>query len=117
MPLIFTKNSLIPITNKKQFARYKLMVNDDHKLFRDGLVTTLRLIQSVAYVTQVANGEEVIKLFLLKNTDKEEIAQAMVAVMSGKQFYSKDISGSFLAVALDPEKSNNGAGTTTPLFP
>ena len=40
--------------------KYRVLIADDHHLFRKGLAITLRLINSVSEVTEVSNGEEVL---------------------------------------------------------
>ena len=130
--------------------KYSVLVADDHKIFRDGMVETLKQIRSVSYVKQAANGIEVLEQlkekecniifmdvnmpgkngevttrevtrshpnvkvialtmfddqshvidmleagacgYLLKSTDKKEIADAIDTIMAGNRFYGKDIS-------------------------
>jgi DNA-binding NarL/FixJ family response regulator len=43
-------------------AKIKVIIADDHPVFRDGVKTALRSISFISKISQAANGEEVIKL-------------------------------------------------------
>jgi DNA-binding NarL/FixJ family response regulator len=140
-----------------------VLVADDHKLFRDGLVSTLRQIRSIGLIHQASNGREVLEMlksknchvvfmdinmpmmdgvevtrkitsghhgvkvialsmhddqkhvvemfdagasgYLLKDTDKEELAEAIDLVMSGRTYFSATISGKLVEQAISKGKS------------
>lgn len=42
--------------------QYKVIVADDHQLIRDGLVLILKLIKSIIYIDQAADGNQVMSL-------------------------------------------------------
>ncbi len=135
-----------------------VLVADDHKLFRDGLVGTLKQIRSIGLIHQASNGREVLEMlktknchivfmdinmpmmdgvevtrkityghqgvkvialsmhddqkhvvemfdagasgYLLKDTDKEELAEAIDVVMSGRTYFSSSISGKLVEQAI-----------------
>lgn len=128
----------------------KILIADDHSLFRKGMESTLKLIKGVKQVKQAENGLEVINMlntepvdiifmdikmpvqdgitttkmvskhypdikiialsmfddrdnilemfkagasgYLLKNTNKEELEEAIAEVMEGGKYYSKEVS-------------------------
>lgn len=129
---------------------FKILVADDHQLFRKGMESTLKTIKTVKQVFQAENGLEVINFlnnemvdvifmdikmpvqdgiattkmvtkhypdikviavsmfddrdnilemfkagacgYLLKNTNKEELSDAITEVMNGGKYYSKEVS-------------------------
>ncbi len=129
---------------------FKILVADDHQLFRKGMESTLKTIKAVKQVFQAENGLEVINFlhnemvdlifmdikmpvqdgiattkmvtkhypdikviavsmfddrdnilemfkagacgYLLKNTNKEELSDAITEVMNGGKYYSKEVS-------------------------
>jgi DNA-binding NarL/FixJ family response regulator len=140
-----------------------VLVADDHKLFRDGLVATLKHIRSVGLIHQASNGREVLEIlktknchivfmdinmpmmdgvevtrkinashhtvkvialsmhddqkhvvdmydagasgYLLKDTDRQELAEAIEVVMSGRNYYSPSISGKLVDQAIIKSKN------------
>jgi DNA-binding NarL/FixJ family response regulator len=140
-----------------------VLVADDHKLFRDGLVATLKHIRSIGIIHQASNGREVLELlkvknchivfmdinmpimdgvnatkkitenhqpvkvialsmhddqkhvvdmfdagalgYLLKDTDKEELEEAIHVVMSGRTYFSSAISGRLVEQAISKSKN------------
>ena len=129
---------------------FKILVADDHQLFRKGMESTLKTLKTVKQVFQAENGLEVINFlnnemvdvifmdikmpvqdgiattkmvtkhypdikviavsmfddrdnilemfkagacgYLLKNTNKEELSDAITEVMNGGKYYSKEVS-------------------------
>jgi DNA-binding NarL/FixJ family response regulator len=129
---------------------FKILIADDHQLFRKGMESTLKTIKTVKQVFQAENGLEVINFlnnelvdvifmdikmpvqdgiattkmvtkhypdvkviavsmfddrdnilemfkagacgYLLKNTNKEELSDAISEVMNGGKYYSKEVS-------------------------
>jgi DNA-binding NarL/FixJ family response regulator len=140
-----------------------VLVADDHKLFRDGLVATLKHIRSVGLIHQASNGREVLEIlktknchivfmdinmplmdgvevtrkisashhavkvialsmhddqkyvvemydagasgYLLKDTDRQELTEAIEIVMSGRNYYSPSISGKLVDQAIIRSKN------------
>jgi DNA-binding NarL/FixJ family response regulator len=151
-----------------------VIVADDHKIFRIGMVSTLRSIKRVRSISQAQNGQEAIDLltqhtpadiifmdikmpvlngidatklinkqfpnvkviavsmfddqefvtemigngaaaYLLKNTDRDEINEAMETVLQGEQYYSRDVSDSLLRQLLSKSKTPPNDDGTYPI--
>ena len=144
-----------------------VLVADDHKLFRDGLVATLKHIRNIGLIHQASNGREVLELlktrnchivfmdinmplmdgvevtrrinsghqpvkvialsmhddqkhvvemfdagasgYLLKDTDKEQLTEAIEIVMSGRTYFSPSISGRLVEQAIMKAKQTEPA--------
>lgn len=140
-----------------------VIVADDHKIFRVGMVATLRTLKKVLTIQQAQNGLEVLDLmkkepadlifmdikmpnmngieatkiikndyphtkiiavsmfddqefvtemfgngasaYLLKNTDRDEISEAIDAVMNDEQYYSRDVSEALFKQLLTKSKT------------
>lgn len=140
-----------------------VLVADDHKLFRDGLVATLKQIRSIGLIHQASNGKEVLEIlksknchiifmdinmplmdgvevtkrisashhavkvialsmhddqkhvvemfdagasgYLLKDTDKQELSEAIDIVMSGRSYFSPSVSGKLVEQAIGKSKT------------
>ena len=145
-----------------------VLVADDHKLFRYGLVATLKHIRCVGLIHQASNGKEVLELlktrnchiilmdinmplmdgvevtrritdshqpvkvialsmhddqkhvvdmydagasgYLLKDTDKEELEEAILTVMSGRTYYASAITGRLVDQAITKSKVIQSGG-------
>ena len=158
-------------------SQYRVLIADDHKLFRNGLVATLRLIKSVAHIEQAADGMEVMEIlnkqataidiifmdinmpgkdgietthevrlnyprvkvialsmhddqkhviemmeagasaYLLKSTNKAEIATAIKEVMEGNQFYGKGVANTILDERLENFRQRANADLEAQLLP
>lgn len=130
--------------------KIKIIVADDHPVFRGGMVVALKSMSFVTKISQAAHGDEVIRLlehepydlvlmdikmapmdgieateiiqarypktkviamsmhddekniisilekgaegYLIKNADKEEIEEAIIEVISGREYFSKEVS-------------------------
>ncbi|HUM45821.1 MAG TPA: response regulator transcription factor [Chitinophagales bacterium] len=150
-----------------------VMVADDHKIFRIGMVATLKSIKRVHSIHQAQNGAEVLELlekepvdlifmdikmpvmngieatktlkgkypgvkviavsmfddqefvsemfthgataYLLKNTDRDEINEAIETVMRGEQYYSRDVSEALFKQLLTKSKAPKNEDGTYPL--
>ena len=151
----------------------QVIVADDHKIFRVGMVSTLKSIKRVQTIRQAQNGSEVLTLlkeqpadiifmdikmpemngiettkavkkeypdtkiiavtmfddqefvtemfgsgasaYLLKNTDRDEIIDAIETVLRGEQYYSRDVSESMFKQLLLKSKSTQYEDGTYPL--
>ncbi|MBA2423187.1 MAG: response regulator transcription factor [Chitinophagales bacterium] len=148
----------------------RVIVADDHHIFRVGMVATLRTIKKIETIQQAQNGAEALDLvrkdqidvifmdikmpvmngieatkiirkeypsvkvmavsmyddqefiidmfihgacaYLLKNTDHDEITEAIETVLRGEQYYSRDVSESLFKQLLTKNKTpQNEDGT------
>lgn len=151
----------------------KVIVADDHKIFRVGMVSTLESIGEVTSVRQAQNGLEVLDLmrnepadiifmdikmpgmngieatkfvknefpkvkiiavsmfddpefvaemfthgasaYLLKNTDRDEIEEAMETTLAGEQYYSRDVSESLFRKLISKSRTLPNEDGTYPI--
>jgi DNA-binding NarL/FixJ family response regulator len=151
----------------------RVIVADDHKIFRVGMVSTLKSIKSIQYICQAQNGQEVLDIlkkepidiifmdikmpvmngieatkelmkeypqikviavsmfddqefvtemlgngaaaYLLKNTDRDEIQEAINTVLRGEQYYSRDVSESLFRQLLQKSKTPQFEDGTYPI--